>query len=281
LNEHKGVTLNPEERKRKIIDVVESHEGYSPEQCFKELASEMARSTFFGHLAELKNDKIITVQHANKRDQKLFLNKTNIFISTQDKLEEFDKAFTLLIDKIETKIFSSALAEPVSVLTKKPIDPSETLSNKQASRLTWTRLNIFFRMIDSILLQSLIVWPKKIKDKETLKKLQVSVFLKIIDMILKYSEKHKDADLWKIRQEHEIFKRLRGSVSLLEFQAIYEEVGMKQEIDDVIHSLWNIDKDIRHLAYKEKEMWGLDLKENDDWRKLLTLIKDRVETIAD
>jgi hypothetical protein len=30
------------------------------------------------------------------------------------------------------------------------------------------------------------------------------------------------------------------------------------------------------MAYKEKEMCGLDLKEDDDWRKLLTLIKDRL-----
>jgi hypothetical protein len=280
LNLYRSVTLNPEERRRKIIRVVESHEGYSPEQCFKELESEMARSTFFGHLAELKNDKIVISQHANKRDQKLFLNKTNIFISTQDKLEEFDKAFKLLIDKIGKKVLYSALAEPLSVLTKKPTDSSETLSNEQASRLTWTRLTIFFRMIDSILLQSLIVWPKRIEDKETLKKLQVSVFSKIIDMIIKYSEKHMDADLWIIRQEHEIFKRLHGSASLLEFQTVYEEAGMKREIDDVLNSLWNIDKDIRHLAYKEKEMWGLDLKD-DDGKKLLTLIKDRLQTIDD
>ena len=50
---------------------------------------------------------------------------------------------------------------------------------------------------------------------------------------------------------------------------------MKQEIDAVIDSLWNIDKDIRHLAYKEKEVWGLDFKEDDSWRKLLTLVKDK------
>jgi|SRR5215208_7756511 len=80
--------------------------------------------------------------------------------------------------------------------------------------------------------------------------------------------------LWKLRQEYEIFKRLRGGPLLLQFQAIYEEVGMKQEIDAVIDSLWNIDKEIRHLAYKERETLGLDFKEGDDWRKLLTLIKD-------
>jgi hypothetical protein len=99
-------------------------------------------------------------------------------------------------------------------------------------------------------------------------------------MILKFSERHRN-DLWKIRQQHEIFKRLRGAASLLEFQAIYEEVGMKKEIDAVIDSLWNIDKDIRHLAYKENETWGLDFKEDDGWRKLLTLVKDKAKTIAD
>lgn len=118
MNTHKGVTLGPKERRRSIIDFVESHEGYSPEQCFKGLESKMARSTFFGHLRELKNDKIITAQHANKRDQKLFLNKTNILIYTQSKLEEFDKAFTFLVDKIGKKILSAVLAEPLSVLTK-------------------------------------------------------------------------------------------------------------------------------------------------------------------
>ena len=94
-----------------------------------------------------------------------------------------------------------------------------SLSYGQISQLSETKLAIFFRMIDSILLQSLIVWPKKIEDKETLKKLQVSVFLKIVDMVLKFSEKHRDADFWKPRQEYEIFKRLRGAPSLLKFQA--------------------------------------------------------------
>lgn len=136
-------------------------------------------------------------------------------------------------------------------------------------------------MIDSILLQSLIIWPKKIEDKETLKKLQVSAFLRIVDMIFKYSEKHRDAGFWRSRQELEIYKRLRGAGSLLYFQAIFEDVDMKKEIDGVIDSLWNIDKDIRHLAYKENETWGLDFKEDDGWRKLLTLVKDKAKTIAD
>lgn len=133
-------------------------------------------------------------------------------------------------------------------------------------------------MIDSILLQSLIVWPKRIKDKNTLKKLYISIFLKISEMISRYSERY---ELWEIAQGLEIFKRLHGASVLLDFQEIYENVGMKQKIDSVIDSLWDIDEEIIPLVYKEKEYWGLDWKESDGWRRLLALVKDRGADIAD
>ncbi|HEU4822283.1 MAG TPA: hypothetical protein VFS97_02550 [Nitrososphaeraceae archaeon] len=71
------------------------------------------------------------------------------------------------------------------------------------------------------------------------------------------------------------------AISLYGLGPIYEKVGMKQEIDAVIDSLWNIDKEIRHLVYKEKELLGLDVKEGDDLRKLLTLVKNYEKTMAD
>jgi hypothetical protein len=245
---------------------VELHEGFSPEQCFKALEPEMARSTFFGHLLELKSDGIITTQHANKRDQKLFLNESNILVSSQKKLEKFDYAYSRLLKETEQKILSD------SYVTRLLSGQSEVHSPEQIGQLTHARLDIFFRMIDSILLQSLIVWPKKIEDKDTLKKVYVSVLLKIGDMVSRYSEMY---DLWEIAQRLEIFKRLHGASALLEFQEIYENVGMKQEIDAVIDSLWDIDKQIIPLAYKEKEYWDLDWKESEGWRKLLALVKGR------
>jgi hypothetical protein len=264
-------TLNADKRRRKIKEFVELHEGCSPEQCFKALEREMARSTFFGHLSELKSDGIMTVQHANKRDKKLFLNKSNILVSSQRKLDEFDKAYSFLLKETEQKIsLDSGIMRALSGLP-------EGHSPEQISQLTHARLDIFFRMIDSILLQSLIIWPKKIEDKDTLKKLYVSVFLKISDMVSRYSEIY---DLWEIAQGLEIFKRLHGASALLEFREIYENVGMKQKIDSVIDSLWDIDKEIMPLAYKEKEYWDLDWNESEGWRKLLALAKDKVENTA-
>jgi hypothetical protein len=128
-------------------------------------------------------------------------------------------------------------------------------------------------MIDSILLQSLTIWPNLIEDKKSLKKLHVSVLSKISDMIVNYSNRYHD-DLWKTGQDFEVFKRLQGGSALLQYQELFEGMEMKKEIDAVIDSLWSIDKEIRHLVYKEKDYLKLDFEDNDDWRKLLTLIKD-------
>lgn len=274
-------SLTPEERRRKIKDFVELHQGCSPDQCSNGLEREMARSTFFGHLSELKHDGVIIEQYANKRDKKLFLNKSNILVSTEKKLEEFDKAFSPLLKETEKKILGSDIARAISKLPDSPIDPSQVHSPEQIDQLSHVRLAIFFRMIDSILLQSLIVWPKKIEDKDTLKKLYVSVFLKISDMVSEYSERHELKTTWKIAQGLEIFNRLKGTLTLLEFREIYENVGMKQKIDAVIDSLWDIDKEIMPFAYKEKEYYGLDWKESEGWRKLLALVKDKLETTTD
>ena len=266
-------TLTPEQRKRKIMDYIASHECCSPEQCCKALEKDMARSTFFGHLSELKSDNLLTVIHSNKRDKKLILNKENIIISTQHKLEKFDKAFAALLAETRQKITCSWVAEDFSQLLIKKGKKPKIIPQEQIDQLYHTRMSIFFRMIDSILLQSLTIWPNLIEDKKSLKKLHVSVLSKISDMIVNYSNRYHD-DLWKTGQDFEVFKRLQGGSALLQYQELFEGMEMKKEIDAVIDSLWSIDKEIRHLVYKEKDYLKLDFEDNDDWRKLLTLIKD-------
>jgi hypothetical protein len=257
------------------MDYIESHECCSPEQCCKALEKEMARSTFFGHLSELKSDKLVTVIHSNKRDQKLILNKDNIIISTLNKLEKFDKTFATLLRETKQKIHCSYVAEDFSeALRKQGKNPATIIPEEQIHQLYEVRMSILFRMIDSILLQSLTIWPNKIVNKGTLQRFNAAILSKISDMIVNYSKSYHD-DLWKTGQDFEIFKRLHGGSALLQYQVLFEGIQMKNEIDAVIDSLWSIDKDIRYLVYKEKEYLKLDLEDNDDWRKLLTLIKDK------
>jgi hypothetical protein len=171
----------------------------------------------------------------------------------------------------------SDIGLPVAKSLGISIDTSETLSSQQTYQLLQTRLSVFYRLIDSILLQLLTVWSKKIEDKETLKKLYTDTFSKIADMMIKFSEQHIDANFWNISLKSLIRSRLGGSITLLEFQELYGNAGMKQEIDSVLDSLWNVDKEIRHLVYKEKEYLGIDFKEDDGWRKLLDSLERKVK----
>lgn len=45
--------------------------------------------------------------------------------------------------------------------------------------------------------------------------------------------------------------RLGGAANLMEYRSVFAKFGMEQEIEDVIDSLWKMDKDIQQYAYKE------------------------------
>ena len=78
------------------------------------------------------------MEHANKRDKKLFPNKSNILVSSQKKLAEFDTAYSHLLKETEEKIsLDSGLNRLLSGLP-------EVHSPEQISQLTHARLDIFF-----------------------------------------------------------------------------------------------------------------------------------------
>jgi hypothetical protein len=262
-----------------VIDYISEHQGCTKADITRGLENEISKKTIDKIVDEMIDDDIIETkkENPNSRNIKLFLKESNLLVSIPKQLEQFDNSFTLLVDKTGRKIMLSEIGIPVSKAAGTPIDSSSILSSQQITQLLTIKLSIFYRVIDSILLQSLNVWPKKIKDKETLKKLYIDAFSKIADIMIKFSEQHIDAIFWNISLESQIIDRLQGAVALLEFQQIYDNVGMKKEIDSVLDSLWNIDKDIQHLAYKEKEYLGIDFKEGDGWRRLVSLVKDKVD----
>ena len=272
--------ITPHQREQMVIDYICEHQGCTKADITRRLENEISKKTIDKIVNEMIEDDIIEPkkENRNSRNIKLFLKENNLLVSIPKQLEQFDNAFTVLVNKTGRKIMESEIGIPISKAAGIPNDSSLRLSSQQIFQLLKIKLSIFYRVIDSILLQSLIVWPKKIEDKETLKKLYVDAFSKIADTMIKFSEQHIDAIFWNISLESQIIDRLQGAVALLEFQQIYDNVGMKKEIDSVLDSLWNIDKDIKHLAYKEKEYLGIDFKEGDGWRRLVSLVKDKAES---
>jgi hypothetical protein len=271
--------ITTHQREQMVIDYISEHQGCTKADITRGLENEISKKTIDKIVDEMMDDDIIETkkENPNSRNIKLFLKESNLLVSIPKQLEQFDNSFTLLVDKTGRKIMLSKIGIPISKAAGIPIDSSSILSSQQITQLLTIKLSVFYRFIDSILLQSLIVWPKKIKDVETLKKLYVNAFSKIAEIMMKFSEQHIDANFWNNSLNSQIINRFHGAGALLDFQETYGNVGMKQEIDSVLDSLWNIDNGIRHLVYKEKEYLGIEFKEDDGWRKLLILLKDKME----
>ncbi|HEU4822293.1 MAG TPA: hypothetical protein VFS97_02605 [Nitrososphaeraceae archaeon] len=61
---------------------------------------------------------------------------------------------------------------------------------------------------------------------------------------------------------------------LLEYRTIFTKYGMQQDIEAVIDSLWNMDKDIQQYIYKEPKALHFRFKYGvDGWRDLLDLVE--------
>ncbi len=138
-------------------------------------------------------------------------------------------------------------------------------------------------MVDSILIRSLTEWPRRIHDRETLKKLYHTVFTKISDMLIDIAEQH---EIPSFAMEYSLQKialtKLRGG-ALFEYWKKFQNYGMQQEVEKVIDALWDMDKDIQHIAYKDREYIsqerGLNFEfSSNNWRNLFEMIENAAKS---
>src|SRR5919202_2213604 len=107
-------------------------------------------------------------------------------------------------------------------------------------------------MVDSILIRSIVKWPKRIQDKETLKKLYYTVFIKISDILIDIAEQREiPSFLLESTVEKLAIEKLRGGGSLYLYWQNFRKYGIQKEIDNVIDALWNLDKEIQEIVYND------------------------------
>jgi hypothetical protein len=220
-------------------------------------------------------------ERENSKKRKLYINKDNPIVVFPTKLDHFERTFFALLDrttkKVSTSIGEEALVQVAEERSWPKKNTSERLSRQEMWQLHTMLLSIFYRMIDSCLLQAVTRWPKIIQDKDTLRNLYEIVFTKIADMLVAFTEKQEDSALLKRALDAHIIERIGGIRALLGYQQVYKDFKMKKEIESVIDSLWNINKDIRNSIYREPKTYGFKLDKSDDWRKLLQLCKYNIE----
>ena len=147
----------------------------------------MARSTFFKDLAKLKEDKIVVVEHTNKRDHKLFVDSNNPLILIPKQLQEIETTFKKLLDKSKPhwEEITTQRLNALKELKELDIDLIRELFFKGTKSLVYFVPTMILQFItDSITIHARTIWLNKIADKDTLNKLFTIVFM---DFFLYYS----------------------------------------------------------------------------------------------
>ena len=256
--------ISPETRHTKIINYIISHEGCTRPDLVRGLENDMSKKTVYKLVGVMIKERIL--KNTKKRPLKLFVNKNNLSGSVHAELEQFYSSFISFFDKTNEKIIFPLM-----------FDNSHDVAAEIILQLSEERLALFFRMVECVLIRSVTKWPKRVQDKKTLKKLYHDTFTRISDMLIDIAENHEiprfvlESDLEKLAMT-----KLRGG-ALFDFWKKFKNYGMQQEIEKVIDAIWNLEKEIKNIAYRDLENvskdLGMDFKYGrDDLRNLFNAL---------
>jgi hypothetical protein len=268
-------------RKKIISDFIINNQGCSKEALVKGTSNYISRKTVYKLLEELEKNNIIRIEKdkPNSRDHKLFVDSENPFILIPLELEEFEAKFFNFINKYlnnieEIKKYSvlKKYKNIINYLKNFPISLLNSIFQFYIIRLM--ELQIHIRKSDipklfSILFERL----SQIYSSFTILATQPNN----IDYLHTFRRDYKLKDILKARYYNkEIYSPSLLYVNeILEYLNICSAFGLKKEIEEVIDSLWKINKDIQKFIYIEPIIFNWNYNFGiDDWRKLVQYQKE-------
>lgn len=277
--------MSNERREKLVRNFIGNNKGCNKEAVIRGLKKDLSKKTA-RKIMELLEERreIEDRKEKDSRECKLFLKSDNPLVSVILELEEFERYFFTLFIKARGKAGDSIKMKAFDIVAKhhhwKLEKSSGVLPPPDQDQLLSEPLSIFYHMVNSYLIRSIMVWPIQIHDKIILSKLYEMVFMNIAGMLKKIVEVDEDdiAPLLTSRNEYIITKTLGGAARLMEYRKLFTKYGMQQEIEAVIDSLWKMDKDIQQYAYKEPKALHFKFRYGiDGWRDLLDLAEQRLD----
>lgn len=230
-------------------------------------------------IEELYEDGIVSIEteKENSRDHKLYVNSGNILVLVENELKEFENSFISLIENSKQKFDAQYLAIKNDVSSQKfgsrfePILP-----------LLSQPLYIFQEVVNVFLIRAMITWPSKVEDKEILKKLFTSLFTKLADIQVRISKVYRSSkagDMNLVFQSSVVLNRLYATDKMIEHMETFTKLGMQNEIESVLSSIWKIYSDFKVYAFPEPYIyqWHDFDYVLSDWRTLVQHRKQNPE----
>jgi predicted transcriptional regulator len=259
-------------RTRIIVDYVSMHQGCTAQDIVDGLEASISRKTIFDILQELTKEGIVKDDRVNRRDHRYFVEAKNPLVSVPIELDGFEKAFVKILAKSAEFIEKKYL--PL-IFEANKAGRSYEKSLVDVFFLLTEPIDLFFAVADSYLVSCTMQWPTIIKDKETLKKLSALVFTRLADIQLSLSEFLSSVRLGELggSLSIEFMRRLNGTFRFSASHTRYTSIGMKEEIENTLDTIWKINLGIQELAYPEPSLykWEDFVYGKDDWRTLLAV----------
>jgi hypothetical protein len=176
--------ISPATRHSKIINYITAHEGCTRADLVRGLENDMSKKTLYKLVGKMVKERVLKQQKDRKNSirtpLRLLVNKSNLIGTVTIELEQFYSAFISFFDKTSEKIIFPFM-----------FNNSPDITADIILQLSEERLALFFRMVDCILLRSITEWPKRIQDKNMLKKIYRDTFTRISDMLIDVAEHHE------------------------------------------------------------------------------------------
>jgi SepF-like predicted cell division protein (DUF552 family) len=270
--------MEESQRKKIIIEFITNNPDCSKERVNKYMdgLGAASRATTIKDLSDLENDEIIYIyrQRQNSRDVKLRINTGNIVVLVTKELEQFEKAFVTLLNKIR-KEFDNTYSDIKKV-------HSNDLSKKDLSKVNpilesmTESLRIFYEVVDSYMVRSLMLWSNKVQDKDVLKKLYSIVFTKISDIQLHIYQVFGSTLAGNFNPPllQSAWRKIYSTEHMKEHYENFRRLNMENEISSVLDCIWKMNNECKVAAYPEPILYKWNFNyDNDDWRKILILQK--------
>jgi hypothetical protein len=249
------------EQEKKIMGYIVVNPNVTKQDVVDHFKGEMARVPVFNTIDSLVRYGIIedNLDTKNRQVHRLSLNNDSIFYSVLQELTQFDKTFRTLTRKIKQK--------------GDEIYPSKPDDFKDYSEVMIQAHLVLDSMLESYTIRYTHVWPKKFHDrKDVLNKLLAIVF----NRITRIREYLPTIPVENIEYLDDVLlvAKLQRTEELKKFVAMSDKYGLNKEMEPVLDSLWEINKEIQGYAYPEPRLFSWEFEYyKDDWRKLLALTR--------
>jgi hypothetical protein len=255
-------------RRKIIINYIDNNQGCSAQQIVDGVINDISRRPVFDTLRSLVKEGAVLDEKVNRRDHRYFLATNNPIISVQKELEELKTYFNPFVEKAKQELSKHLRMEYDEKLRG-------LRYNKEVLMHT---LEIFQELVNIYTYRALLIWPRRIKDPETLNRLYLTVFNEILRLQLEIINKFRS--LFKNPNDFEeaIVSRMPMPTAMLAYHISgqhpgqhllrnFQENNMEKEAKPLVDFLVKIGNELKFQTHFLEFFGKLDNEAYEEFKK--------------